>query len=25
MIWDYEANRFWTALIMGVEGTPKTI
>lgn len=25
MIWDYEANRFWTALITGVEGTPKTI
>ena len=24
MIWDYEANRFWTALMTGLEGTPKT-
>ena len=25
MIWDYEANRFWGALITGVEATAKTI
>lgn len=23
MVWDHEANRFWTALIAGVEGLPK--
>jgi hypothetical protein len=24
-VWDHEANRFWTALITGVEGTPENI